>query len=35
MGWTIRVLEFDPRKELGIFLFTIVSRPALGPSQSI
>jgi hypothetical protein len=33
MGWTIGVLEFDSRRGLGIFLFTTVSRPALGPTQ--
>jgi hypothetical protein len=32
-GWTIRVLGFDSRRELGIFLVTTVSRPALGPTQ--
>jgi hypothetical protein len=31
--WTIGVLGFDSRRELGIFLFTIASRPALGPTQ--
>jgi hypothetical protein len=31
--WTIGVLEFDSRRELGIFLFTTVSRTALGPTQ--
>jgi hypothetical protein len=30
-GWTIGVLRFDFRPGLGIFLFTTVSRPALGP----
>jgi hypothetical protein len=33
-GWTIGVLEFDSRRELGIFLFTTASRTALGPTQS-
>jgi hypothetical protein len=31
MGWTIGVLGFDSRPELGIFLFTTASRTALGP----
>jgi hypothetical protein len=31
--WTIGVLEFDFRRELGIFLFTTVSRTTLGPTQ--
>jgi hypothetical protein len=30
---TIGVLGFDFRWRLGIFLFTTVSRPALGPTQ--
>jgi hypothetical protein len=30
--WTIGVLGFDSRRGLGIFLFTTVSRPALGPT---
>jgi len=30
---TIEVLRFDFREELGIFLFTTVSRPALDPTQ--
>jgi hypothetical protein len=29
----IGVLEFDSRRELGIFLFTNASRTALGPTQ--
>jgi hypothetical protein len=29
----IGVLGFDSRRGLGISLFTIVSRPALGPTQ--
>jgi len=29
----IWVLDFDYWQGLGIFLFTIVSRPALGPTQ--
>jgi hypothetical protein len=33
-GWMIGVLEFDSRRGLGIFLFTIASRTALGPTQS-
>jgi hypothetical protein len=32
-GWTIGVQGFDSRRELGIFLFTAVSRTALGPIQ--
>jgi hypothetical protein len=32
MGWTIGVLGFDFRLGLGIFLFTAVSRTALGPT---
>jgi hypothetical protein len=32
-GWTIGVLGFDYRRELGIFLFTTASRMALGPTQ--
>jgi hypothetical protein len=32
-GWTIGILEFDYRRALGIFLFTIASRTALGPTQ--
>jgi hypothetical protein len=32
-GWTIGVLGFDSRRGLGIFLFTIASRTALGPTQ--
>jgi len=34
MGWMIRVVGFDSWRGLGIFLFTIVSRMALGPAQS-
>jgi hypothetical protein len=34
MGWKIGVLGFDSRRRLGIFLFTTVSRTALGPTQS-
>jgi len=26
-GWTIGILGFDSRRELGIFLFTTASRP--------
>jgi hypothetical protein len=33
MGWAIGVLGFDSRWGLGIFLFTIASRTALGPTQ--
>jgi hypothetical protein len=33
MGWMIRVLRFDPQQGLGIFLFTTVSRTALGPTH--
>jgi hypothetical protein len=33
MSWMIRVLVFDSRRGLGIFLFTTVSRMALGPTQ--
>jgi hypothetical protein len=32
-GWTIGVLRFDSRRGLGIYLFTTVSRTALGPTQ--
>jgi hypothetical protein len=35
MGWTIGVLGFDSRRRLGIFLFTIASRPALRPTQPL
>jgi hypothetical protein len=33
MGWMIRVLGFDSWWGLGIFLFTTMSRMALGPTQ--
>jgi hypothetical protein len=33
MGWMIRVLEFNSQWVLGIFLFTTMSRMALGPTQ--
>jgi hypothetical protein len=33
MGWKIGVLGFDSRRELGIFLFTTVSRTALGSTK--
>jgi hypothetical protein len=33
LGWTIAVLGFDSRWELGIFLFTTASRTALEPTQ--
>jgi hypothetical protein len=32
-GWTIGVLGFDYRRGLGIFLFAIASRTALGSTQ--
>jgi hypothetical protein len=32
-GWTIEVLGFDSRWDLGIFLFTTVSKTALGLTQ--
>jgi hypothetical protein len=32
-GWTIGILGFDSRRGLRIFLFTTVSRTALGPTQ--
>jgi hypothetical protein len=32
-GWTIKVLGFDSRRGLGIFLFTTAYRTALGPTQ--
>jgi hypothetical protein len=32
-GWTIGVLGFDSRRELGIFLFTTAFRTALRPTQ--
>jgi hypothetical protein len=32
-GWTIGVLRFDSQRGMGIFLFTAVSRTALGPTQ--
>jgi hypothetical protein len=32
-GWMMGVLGFDSQRELGIFLFTIASRTALGPIQ--
>jgi hypothetical protein len=32
-GWTIGVLGFDCQRGLGIFLFTTVSRTAVGPTQ--
>jgi hypothetical protein len=35
MGWTIGVLGFDSWQGLGIFLFTITSRMALGPTQPL
>jgi hypothetical protein len=30
--WKIKVRGFDSRRGLGIFLFSIASRPALGPT---
>jgi hypothetical protein len=33
MGWTTGVLGFNYRRWLGIFLFNIASRTALGPTQ--
>jgi hypothetical protein len=33
LGRPIAVLEFDSRRELGLFPFTTVSRTALGPTQ--
>jgi hypothetical protein len=33
MGWTIGVLGFDSQWGLGIFLFTTMSRTALGSTQ--
>jgi hypothetical protein len=33
MGWMIGVLGVDSRQGLGIFLFTTVSKTALGPTQ--
>jgi hypothetical protein len=33
-GWTIGVPGFDSRQGLGIFLFSNVYRPALGPTQA-
>jgi hypothetical protein len=32
-GWTIRVIGFDSRRRLGIFLFTSASGTVLGPTQ--
>jgi hypothetical protein len=34
-GWTIGVLEFDFRRELGIFLLNTVSRTVLGLTQPL
>jgi hypothetical protein len=34
MGYEVYDRVFKSRKGLGIFLFTTVSRPALGPTQS-
>jgi len=33
MGWMIGVLGFDSHQGLGIFLFTTMSRMALGPTK--
>jgi hypothetical protein len=33
MGWAIAILGFDSRRRLGVFLFTTVTRTALGPTQ--
>jgi hypothetical protein len=33
MGWMIRVLGFNSQQELGIFLFTTVSRMDLRPKK--
>jgi hypothetical protein len=33
MDWTIRVVGFDSQQGLGIYLFTTVSRLALGSTQ--
>jgi hypothetical protein len=33
MGWTIGVLGIDSWRGLGIFLFSTVSKTALGPTQ--
>jgi hypothetical protein len=33
MGWTIGESGFDSRQGQEIFLFSIMSRPALGPTQ--
>jgi hypothetical protein len=33
MDWTIRVLGFNSRQGLGIFLFTTASRTAVGSTQ--
>jgi len=33
MDWTVGVLGFDSQWGLGIFLFTIAFRMALGPTQ--
>jgi hypothetical protein len=32
-AWKIGVLGFDSRRGMGIFLFTTVSKTALGPTQ--
>jgi hypothetical protein len=34
MGWTIGVLGFNSQQGLGIFLFIIISRIALGPTHT-
>jgi hypothetical protein len=33
MGWTIEIIGFDSWWGLGIFLFTTMSRMAVGPTQ--
>jgi hypothetical protein len=33
LGYGLDDREFEPRRRLGIFLFTTLSRPALGPTQ--
>jgi hypothetical protein len=34
LGYGLDDWGFDSRQRLGIFLFTTVSRPALGPTQT-
>jgi hypothetical protein len=33
MGWMIGIIGFNSQQGLGIFLFTTMSRIALGPTQ--